>query len=186
MTDLRGIASAVIRRAQRQGYVVPREIRAELSGAGLPEALWNEVVALARESLTYRNSRYYYINPLRPHLQAQEQRQQALHESIRGIMRRHQTEAADNDRRQEERVCFVQPVQARTEDGRELQLVSRDLSPTGIRLVGPRSLLGQKIRVLLPDGDGAALGAFLVRILWTGTAGDGLYENGGTFLEKVD
>lgn len=184
MTDLHGIASAVIRRAERQGYVVSRDIRAELAAAGLPEDRWKEVVALARDSLSLRSGRYHYINPLpaRPH--PQQQQRQAIREAIRHLLDGHRQTAARDNRRQEERVDFLHPVTVRTEDGRELQLLSRDLSPTGIRLIGTRSLLGQKVRVLLPAAEGGEPCAFLVRILWTGAVGDGLFENGGTFLEK--
>ena len=183
MSDLSGIASAVIRRAERQGYVVPREIRAELAGAGLPESQWKEVVALARDSLALRSGRYYFINPLpaRP----QQQQRQAIREAIRHLIDGHRARAARADRRQEDRVDFIQPVKVRTEDGRERQLLSRDLSPTGIRLIGTRSLLGQKVRVLLPRAEGAEPAAFLVRVLWTAAVGDDLFENGGMFLEKA-
>src|SRR5439155_732705 len=88
-------------------------------------------------------------------------------------------------RRQEERIAFVQSVQVQTEDGRQTTVLSRDLSPTGIRLVGTRSLLGQKVRVLLPTGEKNSLIPFVVRILWTATVGEDLFENGGTFVEMV-
>ena len=70
-----------------------------------------------------------------------------------------------------------------TDDQREMSLLSRDLSTTGIRLIGTRSLLGQKVRVLLPRSDSPEPWSFLVRILWTCTVGDNLFENGGSFLE---
>ena len=71
------------------------------------------------------------------------------------------------------------------EDGKEYGLVSRDLSPTGMRLLGTKQLLGQKIRVDLPQGKEAAPCRLLMRILWTCAVGDNLFENGGTFLELV-
>jgi hypothetical protein len=185
MADLRGIASAILRRAQRQGYVVPREIRAELSGAGLPPSHWKEVVALAKGSLSLRNGRYYYINPLPAKPHPQEQQRRAIREAIQHLLAGHRAKAAQSDRRQEERADFIYPVTVRTEDGRELHLLSRDLSPTGIRLIGTRSLLGQKVQVLLPRAEGEEPAIFLVRILWTGQVGDELFENGGTFLEKA-
>ena len=69
--------------------------------------------------------------------------------------------------------------------GRQFTLLSRDLSLTGIRLVGTRRLLGQKVRVSLPQGDGTEACTFVVRILWTCAIGDDLFENGGTFLEVI-
>ena len=71
----------------------------------------------------------------------------------------------------------------RTEDGREFTLLSRDLSATGIRLIGTRRLLGHKVHVIITSG-GVSLD-FLVRILWTCPVGDDLVENGGTFLGVV-
>jgi hypothetical protein len=82
-------------------------------------------------------------------------------------------------------------VKVRAEDGRECTLLSRDVSATGIRLIGTRRLLGQKVRVSIPrpgaattDSPRAAAGwSFLVRILWTCAVGDDLFENGGAFME---
>jgi hypothetical protein len=183
MSDLRGIANAVIRRAERQGYVVPREIRAELSEAGLPETQWKEVVALARQSLSCRNGRYYYLRAVSPRRQEQEQQRQTVREVVGRVIAQQQAQAARDERRQEGRVSFVQPVEVHTEDGRTLRLLSRDLSPTGIRLIGTRGLLGQKIRVMLPQAEGEEPAGLVVRILWTGMIADGLFESGGTFLE---
>ena len=57
-TSLRGAAELVTRRARRQGYIVPQEVREELAHAGVPEDLWKDVVALARPSLSYRRGKY--------------------------------------------------------------------------------------------------------------------------------
>jgi hypothetical protein len=73
-------------------------------------------------------------------------------------------------------------VKVQTEDDREYHVMTRDLSPTGIRLLANRSLLGQKIRVHLAPTNGGRDCTFVVRILWSCTVGDDLYENGGTFL----
>ena len=56
----------------------------------------------------------------------------------------------------------------------------------GIRLVGTSSLLGQKILVLIPRIDEKEPLTLRARILWTCAVGDGLYENGGNFLEIVE
>jgi hypothetical protein len=110
-----------------------------------------------------------------------EQDQQRIRDAV-GELARRQDEASQAERRQEGRVAFVRPVRVQTEDGREFTLLTRDLSPSGIRLIAPRSLLGQKVRVHIPRSDGGAL-VFLVRILWACAVGDDLFENGGTFLE---
>src|SRR5438874_12783935 len=154
--ELRSIADTVVRRAQRQGYVIPREIRAELAVAGLPEGRWKDVLALARESLHYRQGRYYYLDAVSPALRAQQSQQQRVANAVRAILRRHRTTTAERERREAERTDYVHPVQAQTEDGRRLNLLTRDLSPSGIRLLSTRSLLGQKLRLTLPAAGKAA------------------------------
>jgi hypothetical protein len=185
-TDLHGIAQAVTRRAQRQGFILPREVREELELAGLDDALWKEVVALARSALHYRQGRYYYVTALSARAREEQRHQQAIHRTIRQLIRQHRKSAAQDERRQQDRIDFIQPLKVRTDDERELTLLSRDLSTTGIRLIGTRSLLGQKIRVLLPRGEGQGPWCFLVRILWTCAVGDDLFENGGSFLELTE
>jgi hypothetical protein len=185
MSNLRTVATTVVRRAERQGYVVSREIRAELTAAGLPEGQWKEVVALARTSLNYRSGRYHYIRPVSPRLQQAEDQRAAIRQAIGRFLDSRPAPADQDDRRHEDRVNLVQPVRVRTEDGREGQMLCRDLSPTGIRLIGNRSLLGQKIQVVLPLPDGSQGASFLVRVLWTAAVADGLFDNGGTFLELL-
>ena len=70
--NLQQIAKAVIRRAHRQGYVVPRDIRSELALAGLPEDQWKLVASLTREWLNYRQGRYYHIESVSPRLQQEQ------------------------------------------------------------------------------------------------------------------
>ena len=181
---LQEIADAIVQRASRQGYVVPREVRTELKEAGLPEDQWKEVIELARPSLNYRKGRYYHVNALSPRLQEVQSQQRLIERAIRRLIRRQQASHA-RERRQQERADFVQPVIVALENGRQFTLLSRDLSPGGIRLVGTRSLLGQKVRITLPQGDDAETCTFLVRILWTCAMGDDLFENGGTFLEII-
>ena len=83
------------------------------------------------------------------------------------------------------RVDFIQPVKVHTEDGKEFALLSRDLSPTGIRILGTKRLLGQKVRVDIPLGEDMPPCRILVRVLWTCAVGDDMFENGGSFLEVV-
>jgi hypothetical protein len=183
--DLQNIADTVVRRAQRQGYVVPREVRAALAQAGLPEARWKDVLALTRESLHYRQGRYYYLDTVSPALRAQQSQQQMVANAVRKLIRQHKATTADRERREADRVDFVHQVRAVTEDGRELHLLTRDLSPTGIRLLSTRSLLGQKLGLSLSAAGRAPGPRFAVRILWTCAVGDDLFENGGNFLELL-
>jgi PilZ domain len=185
-TDLRAVADAVVRRAQRQGFVVAREIREELTQAGLADSRWKSVVTLTRPALTYRNARYYYTAPMIGDRLRQEQSQQArIQQAIRQFIEGHHAAAAKVERRQQDRIDLLQSVKVQSEDGRERTLLCRDLSTTGIRLLGSRGLLGQKVRVLLPR-DGAEPWSFVVRILWTCAIGDELFESGGTFLQLMN
>jgi hypothetical protein len=184
LTDLQEVANTMVQRAQRRGYVIPREIREELSSAGLPDAQWKEVVDLASPSLYYRQGRYYYVTTVSPRLRAEQDQQEQIQHTIRQLIRRHKQNAGAVERRGQDRIDFVQPVKVQTEDRREFTLLSRDLSTTGIRLIGTRSLLGQKVRVVVQDNPDAPT-TFLVRVLWTCAIGDDLFENGGAFLEVV-
>jgi hypothetical protein len=182
---LQQVADAVVRRAQRQGYVVPREVRSELRLAGLAEDQWKKALELARTTLIYRQGRYYHKAAVSPKLEQAERQRQAVQKALRGLLRSHRRRAREQERRGEVRVDFVQPVKVQTEDGKEYTLLTRDLSTTGVRLIGTRRLLGQKIHLFLPRDEGAAPYRLVVRILWTCAVGDDLFENGGSFVELV-
>jgi hypothetical protein len=187
--DLQNVADAVVRRAEKQGFVLPREVREQLAAAGLAGTLWKEVLKLARPALRYRAGRYYHAAGLSERVLREQDQQQAVRRAVRQLVRAQRAATREVERREDSRVDFIQPVQVRTKDGRELTLLSRDLSATGIRLLGIHRLLGQQIHVLvsLPgDVDRSPIQpawSFLVRILWTCAIGDGLFENGGTFIE---
>jgi hypothetical protein len=180
-TDLQAIADAVIRRARAQGSVSDDEIRQELARAGESEGLWKDVLALARPSLRLHDGRHHYVAADGAR-SAHEQAQQRVHEAVHELVQQHRA-ARSVERREQDRVDFIQPVQVRVEDGRTFTLLSRDLSPSGIRLVGTRRLLGQKVRVQVARPGGGSPWTFLVRVLWTCALGDDLFENGGMFLE---
>jgi hypothetical protein len=186
LTDLQGIAEDVINRARLRGFVVPREIRKVLAEAGLPETHWKDVLALAQTSLRFRQGRYYYISVANAQPRHQLQ-QRDIHQVVRQIVHEYKLKTTEVERRQHGRVLFVQPTKILTPDHREMQLLSRDISPTGIRLIGTRNLQGQKVRVLVPrQDDGGSHWCFLVQILWSSQIGDNLVEHGGVFLELLD
>jgi hypothetical protein len=182
-TALQGIADSVVRRARLQGFVTARDIRGELTRAGESDDLWKDVLALVRPALRYRSGRYHYTPTASDGVRAEPTQKQRIHEAVRELVRQHQAATNQVNRREEDRVDFIQPVKIRTEDQHEYTLLSRDLSPSGIRLVGTRRLLGQRVRVLIPRPDNEPPWGFVVRILWTCALGDDLFENGGTFLE---
>jgi hypothetical protein len=183
---LENVAAAVLRRAQRQGYVVPRDVRSELKLANLPEDQWKDVLEKAKSSLNYRQGRYYHIAAVSPAIRQQQDREEVIARAIRSLIRQHRRKARQQDRRGQARVDFILPVQVIAEDGKKFSLLSRDLSPTGIRLVGTKRLLGHKVQIWLPLGDGEPGLGLLTRILWTCATGDDLFENGGSFLEILD
>ncbi len=182
--SLQPIADAVTRRAQRQSFVTPRDIRSELALAGLPEALWKDVLALARTHLNYRQGRYYHTRTVSARLFQEQAQQRAIEKAVRKLIRQHRAALRQRERRGQARSDFIQPVKVRTDNGAVCNLVSRDLSTTGIRLLGTVQLLGQKVQVELPQGRDAPL-VLTVRILWTCAVGDGLFENGGSFMALV-
>jgi len=185
LTNLQGIANTIVQRAQRRGYVLQREIRAELTTAGLPDDQWKDIIELARPSLYYRQGRYYFVNAVSPRLREEQSQQERIQRTARRLIRQHKQSASEVERRGQDRIDFIQPIKVQTEDHREHTLLSRDLSTSGIRLIGTRSLLGQKVRVLLPQEDQEEPCVFLVRVVWTCAIGDDLFENGGTFLDVV-
>ncbi len=186
MTDLQTVANAVVRRAERQGFVLPSEIRAELAHLSMPQKQWKEVVALSRPVLRFRQGRYYYQALVSPRMRQEKRHQRAIHLTVRQLIREYKKTHALGDRRQQGRADFIQPVKIRIENQRELAVLSRDLSETGIRLIGTQSLLGQKVEVVIPRSNTGQPYCIRTRILWTCSVGDGLYENGGTFLEMVE
>jgi hypothetical protein len=120
-----------------------------------------------------------------PRLEAERQRK-IVNTAVKELIRHYKQSHASEERRRQGRVDFLQTVKVRLENDRELTVLSRDLSVDGIRLVGTASFLGQKIQVLIPRLDEGEPLTLRARILWTCSVGDGLFENGGNFLEIVD
>ena len=147
---------------------------------------WREVVAQSGAALQHRRGRYYYKTVVSERLRQVQNLKRTIQHTVRHLIRQYKKTKSETDRRQQGRCDFVQPVKVRLEDQREFTLLSRDLSENGIRLIGTRSFLGQKVQVHVPRPDGSQPIVFLVRILWTCTVGDGLLENGGTFLELIE
>jgi hypothetical protein len=178
------VAEAILRRAQRQGYVVPRDIRAELHAAGFPDESWKDVVSHLKDDLHYRQGRYYHVAAVSPRLHQEQEQQRAIAKVIKALIKEHKDAVKERERRGQMRVDFIQPVKVRDEGGDEFTLMSRDLSTSGIRLLGTRRLLGHKLHVTLVLKSGTPL-TLVVRILWTCAVGDDLFENGGNFLEMI-
>lgn len=185
-TDLQVVAHAVVRRAARQGYVLPSEIREELAQKRMPKTQWKEVVALSQPTLRFRQGRYYYKPLVSPRMRQEQRHQRTIHTTVHQLVRQYKKCHSQGERRQQGRSDFVQPVKVRADHQRELTVLSRDLSETGIRLIGTQSLLGQKVELVIPRPEGGDPYCFLTRILWTCVVGDGLFENGGIFLELVE
>lgn len=181
--EMQPVVDAVLRLARHQGFVTARDVRSEMRIAGLPEREWKDVIAQMGDALVHRQNRYFDRAGLSPRLQKEHAQQQQIVKVIRRLIRQHKRQSKADDRRGETRVDFIQPVKVRTEDGKEYALLSRDLSATGVRLLGTRRLLGQKVQ--LEFSDGVASHRLAVRILWTCAVGDDLFENGGSFIELL-
>src|SRR5438046_2980736 len=96
-TDLQEVAQAVARRAQRQGFVRPREVQEELQQFGLEPARWKDVLTLTQPALHYRHGRYYY-GAIVSHRALEEHRhQKAIHQTIRHLIREHKKAAGEHE-----------------------------------------------------------------------------------------
>ena len=152
---LQGIADAVRRHAQRDGYVLARQVREHLTEAGLADKAWKDVVALIGPSLNYRSGRYYYVpagpTRMRERLRLGQRSQQQVDRAVRRLIRQQRAaEAVMVERRASKRINFVTPAEVRLADGRVLQLLTREISTSGIRLIGTCGLRGEKVRVIVP------------------------------------
>jgi hypothetical protein len=191
-TGLEKVVRAVLRAAEQQTYIVSRQIRDELRRAELPEAGWKEIVQRAGSALSCRNGRYYFVpsGPTRMRARARhDQRQlEAIQQAVRSLIRKERKKDRIHDeRRIHKRIDFARPVLIQAEDGRLLHGMSREISLSGIRLVGTCRLLGQKLRVWIPypEVKGQTYG-FAVRVLWSAEIASQLYENGGVLLERLE
>jgi hypothetical protein len=181
MPTITEVAEIVGRRAQRQGYVVPRDIRAELQSAGLPDEQWKEVVTHLKSTLNYRQGRYYHVAAVSPRVHQEREQQRVIGKFVRNLQKEQKAAEKIRERRGQVRVEYPQPVKVQSEDGKEFTLLGRDMSTSGIRMLGTRRLLGTKVKVTLTSKEGPL--TLWVRILWTCAVGDDLFENGGNFLE---
>jgi hypothetical protein len=186
------VARTVLRKAQQQGFVSAREVRQELTRAGLAEGLWKDALHAAGASLCCRQGRYYYVpagkRRMRVRLRLNQRHQEQVHRSVRWVIRQQRkAEAVANERRTQKRVLFNRPIAVQTDDQRIFHVVTRDISLSGIRLVADRCLQGQKLRVWItfPEAGGQTVG-LRVAILWSARVGDQLFENGGLILDKID
>lgn len=102
---------------------------------------------------------------------------------VRDLVEAYQVARRKSERREKGRIDLVQPVEVVTETGETLTLLTRDISEVGIRLIGTRRFLGQRVTVRFPAEIGGV--QFAVRILWACPIGDDLVENGGTFLPAL-
>jgi hypothetical protein len=125
---------------------------------------------------------------MRVRVRRDQRQQRRLGAAVRFLIRQKRAlDAVYVERRQQPRIDFVCPVEVQTEDGRIINLLSRDISVSGVRLIGSRSFQGQKVRVWIPRPDNnAERCCFLVHMLWSAGVADGIIESGGIFLDLVD
>src|SRR5262249_7871308 len=139
----------------------------------------------------YRHGRYYYVPVGRSRMQVRirhEQRhQQAVHRSVREMIRRQRDEEAVHlERRAHKRCSFCRSLLVQSEDNRLYQVVTREISLSGIRLLCGCCFEGQKLRLWITFEPDHQTYCFLASILWSAAVGDNLYENGGILLELLE
>jgi hypothetical protein len=178
------VKEAILRRAETRGFILPREIREELQRLGLDGQQWREFVRQAGTLLTYRNGRYYYVPAWNEARLREEERQLHVRALLQALLEHHKRSQHRQERRGAERMEVIWPITLILEDGTLHRAVTRDISAAGIRFLGTKSLLGQRVIARLSLGSEQEH-VFAVRILWTCEAGDQLYENGGTVLEVL-
>lgn len=182
--QLRQATEVVLQRAAESGSLLPRQIRSAVAQAGVDPNRWKEVVALAGSHLVHRKGRYFYVSPTSPQRLTAEQRAQAIHQAVHELVVHYRKTVELQERREADRLTFIQPVEVETDDGQVYRMLTKDISASGLRLLGNRGLLGQRLRVRIPAPKGKEF-AFVVRILWTCMVGDDLYENGGNIVELL-
>ena len=147
---------------------------------------------LAGPALCYRRGRYYYVPAGTPRMQARVRRDQRCRQlvarAVRSLVRRRRAEASVMvDRRARPRFRFVHSARLHTADGRVLHVLIRDISLSGLRLLGSCPLDGEEVQVWVPLPDAAEPPrGFAIRILWSAPVGDGLFESGGVFVDVID
>jgi hypothetical protein len=106
-------------------------------------------------------------------------------DAVRELIEQYRGMLPPDERREQSRMDLLQPVKVRTGDGREYALLSRDLSPSGMRLLGTHGLLGEKVRVGIPRPGGGEPLTVRLYVLWTSRVADDLFESGGMFVEPM-
>jgi PilZ domain len=181
--NLQPVVEAVRRRAEEQGQILVREVREELAKFDADTRLWKEVLRAAGPTLQRRGGHYHFVPVTSPIRERQAELQERIHAVVHDLVRQYRRIAAQHDRREADRLTFLQPVTLKLADGSLHHVVTKDISAAGIRLLGSRDLLGQRLHVTVPSPQEGTLYRFLVRIVWTCRVGDDLYENGGVFLD---
>jgi hypothetical protein len=183
-TTLQNCVQAVVGRARSRGFVVPRDVREELSQAGVPDAEWREVLAMAGPQLSYRQGRYYFVSPLAARMRQSRLNQEAVQQAVQEVRRDQKALTRQSERREHERFPLSRAVTVQTADGSRMRLLSSDISVAGIRLLGAYNFQGQRVRVEVPAADAdKAPWCFIVQIIWAREAADAVFENGGIFVE---
>jgi hypothetical protein len=126
---------------------------------------------------------YYSTAPISDLFRREQLQREALSQAVQRLIGQYQTFPEGGEPNGRVCVDFVQPVTIQTEDGRILSHVTRELSNTGVRLLGAYPLLGKVVRIHIAQPESGEQFDFIVRILWTFAVANALFENGGQFLE---
>jgi len=175
--EVHWVSEAVLRRAQRQGSVMEGEIREEIAKAGLPQADWHAVLSLLGPALVPEQGWYRYAPP------AVEATRHDLALAHCELLAKYAWAVGPQGIPKPASRLGPYPVRVRTTVGRELPvLLLLDPSLSWVRLVVARTLVGSKVRILVPRPGSGAVMAWDVRVLWAMRLADDLFENGAAFL----
>jgi hypothetical protein len=169
--EVQRVTEAVLRRAQRQGSIVEGEIREEIAQAGLPEADWRAVLSLLGLALVPEAGWYRYPAP------AAEAGRPDLAQADRELLGQYERVAGRQGVAEPGGGLGPYPVRVRTETGQQLPaLLMLAPSLSSVRLIAVTSLLGYKVRILIPRPQGGDVVSWDVRVLCAMRLADGLFE----------
>ncbi|NBO93270.1 MAG: PilZ domain-containing protein [Planctomycetia bacterium] len=100
-----------------------------------------------------------------------------IHQAVDLITQPYREKIRKLERRESGRVEFFEAVSVVAEYGSSFQMITRDISATGIRLLSTRQILCQVIGVTIQSYH------FSVRIIWSYPVTDDMFEYGGKFLD---
>ena len=106
-----------------------------------------------------------------------------LRKTLQGFIDLQREQARNSTPRGRSGVVYACSLKVILEDRCETVVMSQRLSLSGIEFLSDRSLLGQKLRLYIPRNESTFATMILsMRVLWSQAVADGIFKNGGNFL----